>query len=118
MGDQRHAGPADIPLVARWGTEHPRAPLVVALHGSGTSEHSLIEISPWLPHGPVAYVAVRGPLQLGSGYGWYTDPGDGHPDRERTLTPEPPADHRHHRHVPARGGDADTQAVRQVPRSE
>jgi len=79
MGDQRHAGPADIPLVARWGTEHPRAPLVVALHGSGTSEHSLIEISPWLPHGPVAYVAVRGPLQLGSGYGWFTDPGDGPP---------------------------------------
>jgi len=41
-----------------------------------------VEISPWLPHGPVAYVAVRGPLQLGSGYGWYTDPGDGPPDAD------------------------------------
>ncbi|GAA3250004.1 hypothetical protein GCM10017691_61490 [Pseudonocardia petroleophila] len=82
MGDQRLAGPADIPLVARWGTEHPAAPLVVALHGRGTSEHSLIEISPWLPHGPVAYVAVRGPLQLGSGYAWFTDTGDEPPDAD------------------------------------
>ncbi|WP_218589945.1 luciferase domain-containing protein [Pseudonocardia oceani] len=81
MGDQRLAGPDDIPLVARWGTEHPAAPLVVALHGSGTSEHSLIEISPWLPHGPVAYVAVRGPLQQGTGYAWFADTG-GPPEAE------------------------------------
>jgi phospholipase/carboxylesterase len=33
-------------MVARWGTTHPSAPLVVALHGNGTSEHSMIEIAP------------------------------------------------------------------------
>jgi phospholipase/carboxylesterase len=60
-------------MVARWGTENPSAPLVVALHGNGTSEHSLIEISPWLPHGPVAYVAVRAPIEHGTGYSWYLD---------------------------------------------
>ncbi|MCX6467146.1 MAG: DUF5519 family protein [Pseudonocardiales bacterium] len=66
----------DEPMVARWGTERPTAPLVVALHGNGTSEHSMIEISPWLPHGPVAYVAVRAPVQHEMGYTWYLDQAD------------------------------------------
>ena len=66
-------------MVARWGTAHPSAPLVVALHGNGTSEHSMIEIAPWLPHGPVAYVAVRGPITGDSGFHWYTET-DGRPD--------------------------------------
>jgi phospholipase/carboxylesterase len=52
------------------GAEHPAAPLVVVLHGNGTSEHSMIEISPWLPHGPVAYVAVRAPLAVDRGFAW------------------------------------------------
>jgi phospholipase/carboxylesterase len=60
-------------MVARWGSPHPSAPLVVALHGNGTSEHSLIEIAPWLPHGPVAYVAVRGPLERPTGFAWFHD---------------------------------------------
>lgn len=64
------------PMVARWGSEHPAVPLVVALHGNGTSEHSMIEISPWLPHGPVAYVSVRAPVEHGTGYSWFTDAGD------------------------------------------
>jgi phospholipase/carboxylesterase len=59
------------PMVARWGTQHPAAPLVVALHGNGTSEHSLIEISPWLPHGPVAYASVRGRIQRDKGWSWW-----------------------------------------------
>ena len=42
--------PHDGPMVARWGTGNPSAPLVVALHGNGTSEHSMIEIAPWLPY--------------------------------------------------------------------
>jgi phospholipase/carboxylesterase len=63
-------------MVARWGDERPTAPLVVVLHGNGTSEHSMIEIAPWLPHGPVAYVAVRAPIQHGTGYCWYVEPGD------------------------------------------
>jgi len=64
------------PMVARWGSEHPATPLVVALHGNGTSEHSLIEISPWLPHGPVAYVSVRAPIEHGTGFSWFLDPAD------------------------------------------
>ncbi|GAA4552896.1 phospholipase [Pseudonocardia xishanensis] len=64
----------DEPMVARWGSEHPAAPLVVVLHGNGTSEHSMIEISPWLPHGPVAYAAVRAPLPAERGYAWFDDP--------------------------------------------
>lgn len=80
--DRRSTDVGDLPLVARWGTENPSAPLVVVLHGNGTSEHSVIEMSPWLPHGPVAYVAVRAPIELGSGYRWYLDADDGGPDRE------------------------------------
>ena len=77
--------PPDGPMVARWGTTHPSAPLVVALHGNGTSEHSMIEIAPWLPHGPVAYVAVRGPITGDSGFRWYTAT-DGRPDPASLAT--------------------------------
>ena len=73
--------PNDGPMVARWGTGNPSAPLVVALHGNGTSEHSMIEIAPWLPHGPVSYVAVRGPITGDTGFHWYTET-DGRPDPE------------------------------------
>lgn len=76
----RSTGPGDVPMVARWGSEHPSAPLVVALHGNGTSEHSVIEIAPWLPHGPVAYVAVRAPIERSTGYSWFLDAGGGRPD--------------------------------------
>ncbi len=70
----------DDPMVARWGTEHPSAPLVVAVHGNGTSEHSMIEIAPWLPHGPVTYVALRAPILGETGYRWYTESEPGRPD--------------------------------------
>jgi phospholipase/carboxylesterase len=73
VAERRSTGPDDTPMLARWGTENPSAPLVVALHGNGTSEHSLIEISPWLPHGPVEYVAVRAPIERGTGYSWFLD---------------------------------------------
>ncbi len=73
MADRRSTDTDNGPMVARWGDEHPSAPLVLALHGNGTSEHSMIEISPWLPHGPVAYIAVRAPIQHGKGFSWYLD---------------------------------------------
>lgn len=66
-------------MVARWGDDHPAVPLVVVLHGNGTSEHSMIEISPWLPHGPLAYVAVRAPLPAERGFRWFAEV-DGRPD--------------------------------------
>ncbi len=64
-------------MVARWGSQHPSAPLVVLLHGTGTSEHSLIEMSPWLPHGPVAYASVRGRVQRDRGWAWSEPDGSG-----------------------------------------
>lgn len=67
------AGLGTAPVVARWGTGHPSAPLVVALHGGGVSEASMIELAPWLPPGPVAYAAVRGPVAQGSGFTWCVD---------------------------------------------
>jgi phospholipase/carboxylesterase len=33
-----------------------------------------------LPHGPVAYVAVRAPIQRGTGFCWYHDTAEGRPD--------------------------------------
>ena len=72
------------PMVARWGSEHPSVPMIVLLHGNGTSEHSLIEMSPWLPHGPVSYVAVRAPFERSRGYGWYAD-SDGAPDPDELV---------------------------------
>ena len=79
--------PAGGPLVARWGAQHPSAPLVVLLHGNGTSEHSMIEIAPWLPHGPVAYVAVRAPIQGPTGFQWYlVDDDRGRPDQASLAT--------------------------------
>ncbi len=73
-------------MVARWGTERPSAPLIVAIHGNGTSEHSMIEIAPWLPHGPVAYVAVRAPLEGSTGYCWYAETERGRPEPESLAT--------------------------------
>lgn len=68
------------PVVARWGTGHPSAPLVVALHGRGSSESSMIELAPWLPHGPIAYAAVRGPVEEGHGFAWFANRAPGRPD--------------------------------------
>jgi len=73
------------PMVARWGSDHPSVPMTVLLHGNGTSEHSLIEMSPWLPHGPVAYIAVRAPFERRQGYGWYADTDSGAPDPDELL---------------------------------
>lgn len=70
------------PVVARWGTGNPKAPLVVALHGRGASENSMIELAPWLPHGPVAYAAVRGPVEEGTGFAWFAGRGVGRPEPE------------------------------------
>lgn len=75
-------GMAAAPVVARWGTGHPSAPLVVALHGRGASESSMIELAPWLPHGPVAYAAVRAPLEDGTGFAWFANQDGGRPQPE------------------------------------
>jgi phospholipase/carboxylesterase len=68
------AGLGSAPVVARWGTGHPSAPLIVTLHGGGASEASMIGLAPWLPPGPVAYAAVRGPVEDGAGFTWAAGP--------------------------------------------
>lgn len=68
------AGLGSAPVVARWGTGHPSAPLIVTLHGGGASEASMIGLAPWLPPGPVAYAAVRGMVEQDSGFAWSAGP--------------------------------------------
>ncbi len=69
------------PVVARWGTDDPAAPLIVLLHGRGASENSMIQLAPYLPPGP-AYAAVRGPVEDGGGFAWFVNESAGRPDAE------------------------------------
>ena len=65
------------PVVAARGN-HDHAPLVVLLHGRGSSEADIIQLADHLPHGP-AYVAVRAPIAEGGGYAWFANRGIGRP---------------------------------------
>ena len=71
-------GPA---VVATAGSSDPGAPLVVLLHGRGSSETDIIGLAPHLVDGP-AYAAVRGPLDVGGGYAWFANRGIGRPVAE------------------------------------
>jgi phospholipase/carboxylesterase len=56
----------------------PRAPepgdrVVLLLHGLGSSEEDLLSLAPLLPTG-VVYVALRGVLACGPGFGWLAPP--------------------------------------------
>lgn len=75
-GGTREAGTA--PVVARWGSADPGAPLVVLLHGRGASEASMAELAPLLPAGP-SYAAVRAPIAEGGGFAWFANRGIGRP---------------------------------------
>lgn len=66
------------PVVATHGSTDPSAPLVVLLHGRGSSEREIIALAPHLPRG-VAYAAVRAPLAEGGGYAWFANRGIGRP---------------------------------------
>lgn len=66
------------PVVALHGSTDPAAPLVVLLHGRGSSEQEIIGIAPHLPEGP-AYAAVRAPIAEGGGYAWFANRGIGRP---------------------------------------
>lgn len=65
------AGPAE-----RTGT-----PLIAALHGRGSDEHSLAGLTPYLPPG-VTVAAVRAPIPEGRGYAWFANRGIGRPQAE------------------------------------
>ena len=66
------------PVVATYGTADPTAPLVVLLHGRGSSERDIIAVAPHLPLGP-QYAAVRAPIAEGGGFAWFENRGIGRP---------------------------------------
>jgi phospholipase/carboxylesterase len=66
------------PVVATAGSTDPAAPLVVLLHGRGSSERDIIALADHLPSGP-AYAAVRAPITEGGGYAWFANRGIGRP---------------------------------------
>ena len=69
------------PVVARRGSASPDAPLVVLLHGRGSSEADIIGLADHLPAGP-AYAAVRAPIAESGGYAWFANRGIGRPVAE------------------------------------
>ena len=76
-GEAFHADFA-APVVATSGSDDPAAPLVVLLHGRGSSERDIIGLADLLPTGP-AYAAVRAPIGEGSGFAWFANRGIGRP---------------------------------------
>lgn len=72
--------------VAAWrGSTDPAAPLVVLLHGRGSSEDEIVELAAHLPAGP-AYVALRAPIAEGGGFAWFANRGIGRPLPESLAT--------------------------------
>jgi phospholipase/carboxylesterase len=67
--------------VATKGADDPSAPLVVLLHGRGSSEHDIIALADHLPAGPT-YAAVRAPIAEGGGFAWFANRGIGRPVAE------------------------------------
>lgn len=68
-------------VVATAGSSDPAQPLVVLLHGRGSSERGIIGLAEHLPAGPV-YAAVRAPIAEGGGYAWFRNRGIGRPVEE------------------------------------
>lgn len=61
--------------------ERPGTTLVVALHGRGADESSLVGIGGLMPES-VTVVAPRGPIQVGEGWTWFDNKGIGRPREE------------------------------------
>jgi phospholipase/carboxylesterase len=77
--DGLHPGTSAVAATA--GSSDPAAPLVVLLHGRGSSEREIIALADHLPPGP-AYAAVRAPIPEGGGYAWFANRGIGRPVAE------------------------------------
>ncbi|MDE3206569.1 MAG: serine esterase [Acidobacteriota bacterium] len=69
------------PVVVWHGDADAAAPLVVLLHGRGSSEADIIGLADQLPPG-AAYAAVRAPISEGGGYAWFANRGIGRPTPE------------------------------------
>ncbi|WP_454778087.1 alpha/beta hydrolase [Georgenia muralis] len=73
------AGDLQAPhVVALAGSTDPAAPLVVLLHGRGSSEADIVGLARHLPTGP-AYAALRAPIPAGGGFAWFENRGIGRP---------------------------------------
>jgi phospholipase/carboxylesterase len=66
------------PVVATYGSADPEAPLVVLLHGRGSTEREILDVAAHLPAGP-EYAALRAPIAEGGGYAWFANRGIGRP---------------------------------------
>ena len=69
---------------AAWGRpedERPGTTLVVALHGRGADESSMVGLAGLMPDS-VTLVAPRGPVQVGDGWTWFENQGIGRPFEE------------------------------------
>ena len=71
------------PPTVAWaaGQDDPALPLVVLLHGRGSSERDIIALAGHLPAG-ASYTAVRAPIAEGGGYAWFANRGIGRPVAE------------------------------------
>ncbi|MFF0816747.1 alpha/beta hydrolase [Rhodococcus sp. NPDC003318] len=69
------------PVTATYGTDDPSAPLVVLLHGRGSTDREILSLAPHLPDG-IAYAAVRAPIAEGTGFAWFANRGIGRPVAE------------------------------------
>lgn len=69
------------PVVARFGSTDPTAPLVVLLHGRGSSARDFISLAPHLREG-AEFVAVDAPISEGGGFAWFANRGIGRPVAE------------------------------------
>ncbi len=67
------------PVVMAEGATDAAAPLVVLLHGRGSTEAEILSLVPHLPRG-LAYAAVRAPIAEGGGFAWFANHGIGRPD--------------------------------------
>ena len=75
------SSPSPSHVVETAGSLDPAAPLVVLLHGRGSSEREIIALADQLTPGP-AYAAVRAPIAEGGGYAWFANRGIGRPVAE------------------------------------
>lgn len=85
--DTSASGPAAFPepVVVTDGPTDAAAPLVVLLHGRGSTEREILSLAPHLPHG-LAYAAVRAPIADGGGFAWFANHGIGRPDAASLST--------------------------------
>lgn len=80
-GERVRSGGFGDAVVASAGSTASDSPLVVLLHGRGSTEGDIIALAEHLP-GAAAYAAVRAPIAEGGGFAWFANRGIGRPVAE------------------------------------